>query len=350
MNPLLINGMHGMGDNLHQRAILRQLMEGHEVWLKTSWVSIYHDLIEEGLNVLRGPTRLRTQNKNQDREAAKFSRKPVPPFTPTITLQYSGHNVRRQPSQTILEAMCESAGMRITYARADYRLPLPDEWLRPIRDMVAKWPVNGKQIMVYRPLVERPGDWNGAAKRNADPDCYAEILRPFRDQFFIVSIADLAPGREWTVGPVLNADVTFHGGELPFESLAALFSIADVAYTSSGFATILAPAVGTSVISVTGGYERAQWHASGARFAPYLGIESATPCGCASSACPRECAKKFDVGEAVETMGEFLKMTPAVTMQPTEMVFTPSAPRSKHTHHDLTTRSGQLAARMGLRA
>lgn len=346
MDSLLINGMQGMGDNLHQRGIIRQLMTNHEVWLKTSWVSLYHDLIAQGLHVLRNPTRLRTQNKNQDREAAGFSRKPVPPFTPTITLQYSGHNVRRQPSQTILQAMCESAGMGISYADIDYRLPVPDTWLKPMMETALKWNTRGKRIMVYRPLVERPSDWAGAAKRNADPDCYAQVLRPFRDQFFIVSVADLAPGREWTVGPVLKADVEFHGGELSFEQLAALFSIADVVYTSSGFATILAPAVGTDVISITGGYERAQWHESGAKFAGYLGIESDTPCSCATSSCPRQCAKKFDVGKAIHKIGAFLKAEPAPIMRPTEEMFRPSPPINRaNIQQDLTTRTGQLAAR-----
>jgi hypothetical protein len=41
IKPLLhLIGHHGLGDNLHQRALIRQLMEKYDVWLDTSWVSL----------------------------------------------------------------------------------------------------------------------------------------------------------------------------------------------------------------------------------------------------------------------------------------------------------------------
>src|SRR3546814_11400043 len=45
MKSIYVQGMHGLGDNLHQRAILRHLMQSHEVWLETPWPCIYHDLV-----------------------------------------------------------------------------------------------------------------------------------------------------------------------------------------------------------------------------------------------------------------------------------------------------------------
>lgn len=324
--PLLVRGMHGMGDNLHQRAVMRQLLEHHEVWLESSWFSIYHDLIGDGLHVMRKPTRLRTQAKNQDREAGKFDRHGPPQGIPSVTLQYSGHNVRRQPSQTILSAMCESAGMGVNYALADYRLPIPQEWTDKARELLHSLQIGDRPLMIYRPLVERP-EWVGSVIRNADPMGYAQLLHPYRDQFFILSIADLVPGREWAIGPVVKADAAFHSGEIPFETLAALFQEADMAYTSSGFAAILAPATETPVISVTGGFERAIWHESGAKFAPYLGIESATPCDCATSACRRGCNKALDLPREHERMAQFLKplgIIPDPEPRPFEELFTSS--------------------------
>ncbi len=42
--PIYIRGMHGMGDCIHQRAVIRQLLDRHEIWLETSWPQIYHDM------------------------------------------------------------------------------------------------------------------------------------------------------------------------------------------------------------------------------------------------------------------------------------------------------------------
>ena len=33
---LYVEGMHGLGDNIHQRAVLRKLVQAYDVWLETS--------------------------------------------------------------------------------------------------------------------------------------------------------------------------------------------------------------------------------------------------------------------------------------------------------------------------
>ena len=50
--PLLVDGMYGIGDNLHQRALLRVLMRDHDVYLKSCHFSLYHDLVDQGLEAL----------------------------------------------------------------------------------------------------------------------------------------------------------------------------------------------------------------------------------------------------------------------------------------------------------
>jgi len=47
-------------------------MQKYTVTLETSWPSVYHDLVAEGLSVTRRPVGLRTQAKNALREADKF--------------------------------------------------------------------------------------------------------------------------------------------------------------------------------------------------------------------------------------------------------------------------------------
>jgi hypothetical protein len=60
--PIKLASMHGMGDNLHQRAIVRRLMEQDVVYLDTPWPSVYHDLVGPRLHLVRpAATTLRTR-------------------------------------------------------------------------------------------------------------------------------------------------------------------------------------------------------------------------------------------------------------------------------------------------
>jgi hypothetical protein len=300
--PLIVHGMHGMGDNIHQRGIVRQLMAHHEVFLQSTWICIYHDLIEQGLHVIHKNSGLRTQVKNAWREQSKFYRGPIPARPIAVTPMYHGYNVNQQASGTILEAMCKSVGMGVSYKSCDFRLPIPADWYAPVDEMIAQWKPT-KPILVYRPLVSRP-EWQGSAIRNASSDAYTQLFAMIRDNFFVVSVADLIPGREWIVGPQLIPNIQFHHGELPFESLAALFSRAKMAYTSSGFGSVLAPAVGTPCINIVGGYERAQWH--WCDLSPVLGIEPIHPCSCATSNCRRTCDKRADIPAGIARIRDFL--------------------------------------------
>jgi hypothetical protein len=325
---LLVDGMHGMGDNLHQRGILRQLMREHDVWLISSWASLYHDLIADGLHVIRRPVRLRTQMKNQVRESElKLFTNKTPARGQSIRLMYGANGIMRTPSQTVLEAMTLCAP-GCTYEAADYRLPVPDAWREPARLLLARINPEGKPVLIYRPLTARP-EWRGGEKRNADPGVYSELFATIRDRFFVISVADLEPGKEWIIGPHLIADKELHNGELSFEHLAGLFAVADLVFTSGGFAAILGPAVGTPVISILGGYERAAWCASGARFAPYLAIEPINPCQCATSICSKQCQKQTDIPAARSKILSFvgsLAFSANAEKRPTTEMFTPEPP------------------------
>jgi hypothetical protein len=211
--------------------------------------------------------------------------------------------------------MCTATGCN--FAAADFRLPVPDSWTTPeIRTING----SGRPLMIYRPLTVRP-EWVGGGVRNANAEQYAELLAAIRDDFFIVSVADLVPGREWIVGPRLKPDVTLHKGELVFEQLAALFSRADLVFTSGGFGTLLAMAVETPVVSIIGGYERASWASAGSRFSPYLGIEPISPCNCAAS-CRRFCTKVLDMPAATARLREFLSQ---ICIQTSDTIRTPMA-------------------------
>lgn len=296
-------GMHGLGDNLHQRAVLRALMQRYTVWLDTSWPCIYHDLVPQGLRLVHRPVALRTQLKNAMRESErqKFLRPPLGTRGPKMHMIYQRATVG---NGTILKAMFKCAGIPHEYENFDFSLPVLAAWHEQLSHVFDPDGVT-KPLMIYRPLTVRP-EWRGGAQRNANAQNYAEILHAIRDSFFVVSVADLEPEREWTIGPQLRADATFHKGELTFEMLAALVQRADLLYTSSGMGAILAPSVGTPCISVQGGYHPSSWHADGAKHAPWLGIDPTRTCDCASSSCVSPCAKNIDVPDAVAKVKAFL--------------------------------------------
>lgn len=303
MGAILVSGMHGLGDNLHQRAILRRLMRGNEVWLESSWVSPYHDLITQGLHVVRKNTTLRTQAKNAHREGDRFEDRRMPVTYRTVDVWYKPEDVRRHGS--VLGAMCVNTGTNIE--TADFRLPVPEAWRDKARGLIGN---PAKPVMVYRPLVERR-EWGGCATRNPNHDAYLDLFLGIRDRYYVVSIADLEPDKEWIAGYRIAADQKFHGGELDFETLAGLFSLTSLVFCSPGFAVILAQAVGTPVISIFGGYERAYSFSAGARFSPYLGIEPINPCDCFDHGC--RCSKSIDVPAARESIAAFVAAhTPAI--------------------------------------
>lgn len=291
MQPLLIRGMHGLGDNIRQRAIIRQKMRDHTVWLESSWVSVYHDMIAEGLKVVHKPTRLRTQAKNARREASSFSRPNYPTGTPAISVNYPPEMVRKQGS--VMGAMCAVTGTDIE--AADFRLPVPQSWRAKAAVWLEQW-MPTKPIMLYRPLVDRPSDWGGCNARNPDHDAYRDLFEAVRDRFFVVSVADLVPNKEWIVGHRIEADAKCHAGELDFETLAALTLASAMVFCSPGFAAVLAQAVGTPVACVFGGYERSAFFFEGAKSAPTLGIDPINPCDCFGH--HHACRKEIDLSAA----------------------------------------------------
>lgn len=287
---LYIRGMHGLGDNLHQRGVLRQLPG--DIWLETSWPAVYHDM--PNVHCVAKGTSLRTQLKNAARQADRFEQAPV--TDAQMRIWYTPHQVRSTGS--VLAAMCSGAG--VDHDLADFRLPVPQEWVDQAREFVG---VPDKPILVYRPLVERT-EWGGCVTRNPDHGAYARLLAGIRDRFHVVSIADLEPGQEWMVGEPVEADQSFHAGELPFEAIAGLFSLASLVWTAPGFAVVLAQSIGTPVVCVFGGYESSRSFSSGARFSPYLGIDPIRPCECWSHR--HRCDKRIDEALAAARIEDFV--------------------------------------------
>jgi len=286
----LIQGMHGLGDNLHQRAVIKELTQKGEVWLHTPWPSVYHDI--ENLNLLKPITSLRTQLKNSKREADKYTNKPFP-LVKASRIWYTHDEIKRCGG--FLDAMCEAQGVQ----NRDFSLKIKPEWVQKAQDFLDKNGCN-KPVLVYRPLVERT-EWAGCSLRNPDFEAYHSLISAIQEHYFVVSVADLAQGVEWEVGKPINADVVAHKGELEFEVLAGLMSLSSLVFCSPGFALILAQAVGAPVVCVFGGHESPRFYDHGNK--TDLLISSENPCECFNK--NHKCDKQINLNYWVPKLKEF---------------------------------------------
>src|SRR5215472_5169038 len=116
--PLYVVGMLGFGDNLHQRAVLRELMKTRAVTLATCHGCIYHDLVDQGLVLTFQRAHLRTQAKLQAREKSLMAA-PVPMGVETRRMFYGKTEIDRHG--TILGAMFAAMGLPVP-DRPDFSL------------------------------------------------------------------------------------------------------------------------------------------------------------------------------------------------------------------------------------
>lgn len=299
--PIVFDGMHGLGDNVHQRALIRRVLatSDSDVWLHTPWPCLYHDLVGERFHVLPpARTTLRTQRKNVQRENDNYSRQRPHPLITRKKIWYDTPCIRA--SGSIVGGMLRNTLLQ-ELDGADFSLPVPDTWRAKALARIAR---PDRPIMVLRPLVDRR-EWNGCSTRNPDPAAYAALYNAIRARFFVVSIADLVANVEWIVGPRLHADVELHAGELDVEGVAGLIASAALTFCSPGFALVLSQAVGTPVVCVYGGRESSRFYEYGARFAPTLGIDPVKPCECFLP--QHQCNKRIDLANAHERIGNFLE-------------------------------------------
>lgn len=287
--------MHGLGDCLHQRSVIRELEKEFDVWLETSWPCVYHDF--PGLKMLAKGTRLRTQLKNASREADLFTRADPPAKTEVLRIHYPPKSVGLYGS--VLRAMSHHAGVKA----GDFRIPVRDEWLAKADHLLA-WLKPTKPVMFFRPLVART-EWTGGLTRNPDPEGYWRLFEAIRERFFVISVADLVPGVEWLCAAPIETDAAFHRGELDVETLFGLAKRSALMFGAPGFVTVMGQAVGTPTVTIFGGYEDARSFSSGAALSPWLSIEPIRPCACWTHT--HNCTKAIDIPAATARLLQFVE-------------------------------------------
>lgn len=230
MTQVLIRGMHGLGDNIFQRAFVKTLVRTHDVYIKTTWPEIYEDL---PVKFVRDTTTLRTQGKNlrlqPDSRYVGF-----PANAEVRTIAY-GHG--QLTNGTIIGAM-----------QRCFNVP-PADWDLP------KYPppfVSDKPIAVVRPVTERK-EWFNAA-RSPLPRYINEIAALLISEgFHVVSVADVSPGEEWIVGEAPPCHEAYHQGELHVRDLLGLVRSAAVVVGGVGWIVPACVATRTPLFCVLGG-------------------------------------------------------------------------------------------------
>lgn len=220
----LLRGRQGLGDNIYQRAVVREL---GDVYLETPWPQLYSDLPQ--VHCVPSMTRLRTQAKNM---ARGWTWAGIPTSVRAEVIGYAGR------LGTMLQGFMETAGIALQRVTFD----LPTFTPRPARS---------RPYVVIRPATVRR-EWPATA-RNPDPAYLAMAADMLRQDFDIVSVADLAPGAEVALDPLPFAHERFHAGELNLEALMALLSGAAGAVGGVGWLVPAAMAYRIPLFLIYGG-------------------------------------------------------------------------------------------------
>jgi hypothetical protein len=291
---MLLSTMWGIGDNIHLRAVVRELLRTEDVWLETSNPVIFRDLIDPARFVSGArPPRIR------EGTASGVRRRLAPYDVDRRRAAYNANTIAARGS--VLAAQFASCNVAMPDV-PDFRIDVPDEWRERLRRTL---PLDSRRpILVYRPVILNK-IWH-CPLRSPLPEVYDVLFRSISSQFFTVGVADLS-STEWIAGPEPQLDLKLHRGELDFQLMAALFAEAHASFTCPGFAPILSQAVGTPTIIVYGGYECFETtHRHGAALTPTLPIETTKPCSCFSNTCGRACAKQIAVPQAIDRIRKFI--------------------------------------------
>jgi hypothetical protein len=231
---VLIRGMHGLGDNLHQRPFVRATSEQDETYLATPWPQLYADL--PAVKVLPVNTFLRTQRKNVQR-GYKWYSFPDSLNARIIEVHYGSNTMTRGSLHDELERLMPLGGR-------PYINDAPDFGPSPVRAT--------KPIAVVRPVTVRK-EWCSVA-RNPLPEYIQYASKKLREEgFHVVTIADIEHRVEWIEGNTPEADSEFLHGELPVEQLMALIANAALLVTPVGWSLHAGIAYRTPTICIAGG-------------------------------------------------------------------------------------------------
>lgn len=203
MGTILAMGMQGLGDNIYQRAVIRErAASGDRIYLETPWPQFYYDI--PNILPVKPNTRLRTQAKNTTRSDLLWNSRPrTSPSVRQIRPHYVGS------TGTMLQGLCDA--WKVSAAALTF--DLPKAMIQPV-DLRTPY-------VIVRPATVRE-EWR-ADSRNPLPE-YLDLAAQAAAiaGYTVISIADLVPNVEWALEPLPFAHETYHNGEFNVEELMSM--------------------------------------------------------------------------------------------------------------------------------
>jgi len=252
---LVINCMHGIGDNIYARPFVKlvvneQSQADHRssVYLKTPLPFLFEDL---PVQFIKPDTKLRTQGKAlMNTNHLQFS---PPPFQVDREISFYYDHAALQ-LHGITTHMEKAFGYEPGSTLPQFDLPwnLQRHQIQFPPDMLKK------PIAVVRPVTHRR-EWL-CLSRSPNPNYVSWCAKILREMgYYVISIADCAEGEEWIeYGGDPPADMKFHQGELSIPATLSLIKQASLVVGGSGFiipATIAAKTPLFIIFGGRGGYD-----------------------------------------------------------------------------------------------
>ncbi|MHB9328013.1 hypothetical protein ACP3S7_10755 [Phytobacter ursingii] len=217
MQKIFIDGMQGIGDNIFQRPFIKALcQQGNQVWVKTSIPEFYADL--PNIHFVKSETRLRTQQKNEERSQVAFEDAPTGVFI-RKRIFYGNADLQR-PGGIFAQG-------RALFGVEPAELDIPS-WNLPDIGIP-----QGAKVALIRPTTERM-EWHNAARGPLNYHVNEASLLLAARGYFCISIADLHPGVEWIPDEEPFAHLRLHRGELSIMQMMALVERSDIVVSGSG--------------------------------------------------------------------------------------------------------------------
>lgn len=247
-----VRPMHGIGDTLYGRPIVRRLLENaaQEVAVATPWPELYWDMAPSGLRFLNpGWTALRTQDENTAKQPMDLWAEPEGFYN--YRLKYTTKELIA--GKTPIQCYEKCTGLTISDFPGFFELPIKQEWFAQAIPVLMSAANQHLRVAVVRPPTLRK-EWM-CPSRNPSPAAWNAIMERIDDEYdLILNVGYLATGEE-EVSPditiVGNTDYLYGG--LSIGTIAAICSMADLVVVPVCVMLPLVYAVGATALVVYGG-------------------------------------------------------------------------------------------------
>lgn len=234
--PVLVQAMHGLGDNIYLRPFVRALTNRHEpVYVRTPWPQLYADL---EVRCLPADSDLRTQALNEAR-GWRWAAEPDDVRKTFLPRYHPWHLERGETISAALESGISLGGEALS-------MDLPARLAQP--------PIintRGRPLAVVRPNTVRR-EWANPA-RNPDPRALARVVTELLNTHHVVSVADADGSNEVLEEPLPPAHERYHAAELTIWETLELLRRAHVAVGGVGWLVPAALALRVPTFIVRGG-------------------------------------------------------------------------------------------------